>query len=212
MKKTTILLLLISSIFSLVSFGQGTNNDFDFDNTDLEFLFSKLGYGVFKFPVKQSKDQIFDIVVEEYREGELTNRKTVIEMTQEAFKDFGLDAKSYARPKMDSTQLDSVYFHRFYFEKSDSILKVHIKSHGITSPIEFDIKDLSLGDVRARYETKEEIDSIGYIDLYNEKKLLLLFYANKDPDLPLWCPAGLPVDQLKKKFYYTVFVYISELE
>lgn len=208
----SILPFLIFLLIASTSFGQGTNNDFDFDNQDLKFLFSKLGYGVFKFPVKQSRDQIFDIIVEEYRDGQLSSRKTAIEITAEAFKDFGIDAKKYAKPKMDSTMTDSVYFHRFYTERSDSILTVHVNTHGITTPIKFDIKDLSVGNVRARYETKEEIDSLGFMEVSDKKKVLILFYANKDPNKPLWCPAGLPLEEIKKRFYYATFVFIEALK
>ena len=54
-------LLFIGLLFQAPLHAQGTNNDFDFDQTDFEFLFSKMGYGVFKFPISQSKDQIFDV-------------------------------------------------------------------------------------------------------------------------------------------------------
>lgn len=212
MFKTLSLGLII--LFLCVNFGksQGTNNDFDFDNEDFKFLFSKMGYGVFKFPVRQSKEQIFDIVVKEYRNGELTNRQTAIDVTQEAFKDFGIDAKRYARPKMDSTMTDSVYFHRFYVERNDSILTLHTKTHGLSVPIKFDITDLAVGDVRARYETKEEIDDKGFIEVDEGNNVLLLFYANEDHSLPLWCPAGLELEKIREQFYYSVFVYISEVD
>lgn len=211
MRYLKLLFTFLSIALISTSYSQGTNNDFRYDDEDLKFLFEKMGFGTFKFPVKQSKNQIFDIVIEEYREGVLTNRQTAIEITNEAFKDYGLDAKKYAKPIMDSTQVDSTYFHRFYIERSDSLLTLHVKTHGISTPVKFDIKDLFASSFRARYETKEEIDSVGYLNLNGEDKILLLFYANNDPDMPLWCPAGLPIERIKERFYYTVFVYITEL-
>jgi hypothetical protein len=202
----TLLLFLIPKVHA-----QGTNNDFEFDTEDFQFLFSKLGYGVFKFPVKQSKDQIFDIVIEEYEDGKLTQTQTAIETTNKAFEGYGIDAKAYVIPRMDSTQLDSVYFHRFYSEETDTAVTINVKTHGLTVPVKFDVTNLAVGNVRAKYETKEEIDKNGFMEV-EEKKLLLFFYANKDENKPLFCPAGLPKEKIIKQFDYSVFVYITPIE
>ena len=61
-----------------IMLAQGTNNDFSYDDTDLNFLFTKLGFGAFKFPVIQNKQQIVDFRIEEYRGGSLSRSTTVL--------------------------------------------------------------------------------------------------------------------------------------
>ncbi len=194
-----------------ITFAQGTNNDFPYDDTDLNFLFTKLGFGVFKFPVTQNKNQIIDFRVEEYRGGILIQSTTALEVASKALEAFGIDAKAYAVPKMDSLQTDSVYFHRFYTERTDSLLTINVKSHGVSTPIKFDVKDLYVGNVRARFEIKEEIDEKGFLTVGNDK-LLMFFYANNNENEALWCPAGMSKQKVIEQFYYAVFVTIIEDE
>lgn len=201
----TILLIAISSNLH----AQGTNNDFDFDEIDFEVLFAKLGYNVFKFPVQQSKNQLFDIVIEEYRDGELESRQTVLEITNEAFG--GWDLSAYLKPRMSESRTDSVYFHRFYVEQNDSLLTITTKTHGLNTPIKFDVKGLGTANVRARFETKEELAKNGVLKVEDEK-LLLFYYANKSDEEMLSCPAGMSKEQLIKAFHYTVFVHIIPIE
>jgi hypothetical protein len=192
-------------------FAQGINNDFEFDQEDFNYVFKKLGYGVFKFPVRQSKSELFDFVLEEYRDRQLVKRHTVIETAQEAFKVVEVDVKDYMRPKLAEGVTDSVFLHRIYSERKDSTLTLFVKTHGVSSPIEFSVHDLSVGDIRARFEVKEELDAQGFLSV-EDSKWLLFFYANKDPNEPLWCPAGLSKEQIVKQFYFAVFVSIEKLE
>lgn len=63
-KKILLLTFLIFNYF--IIFSQGTNNNFDYDNVDIETITNKLGFCTFKFPVKQSSEQFIDIFIEEY--------------------------------------------------------------------------------------------------------------------------------------------------
>lgn len=205
--------IIISAILLIAVCGsinaQGTNNEFEFDKTDFEMLFEKLGYHVFKFPVQQSKKQLFDIVFEEYRDGELESRVTVLEQTNASFG--GMDLSAYLAPRMSEDRTDSVYFHRLYVERNDSLLTMTTKTHGFTTPIKFEVKDLGVGNVQARHDIKVEIDKNGVLQVEDEK-LLLFYYANKSDEDILSCPAGMSKAQLIKAFHYTVFVSIVPIE
>lgn len=209
--KSLMYTLLLISFMCTNALSQGINNDFDFDRQDFEYLFNKLGYGVFKFPITQSKEEVYDIIVEVYREGQLESKHTAIENAKEAFEDLGIDVLNYVKPDLDDNTTDSVFLHRFYTERKDSLLTINIQTHGLTTPVKLNISDLSSGDVRATYGSKEEIEEDGHMTI-KDKTMLLYFYANKDQDQPLWCPAGLSAEQIAKKFYYAAFVYVDRVK
>jgi hypothetical protein len=182
---------ILSASISL--FSQGTNNDYKYDEQDFGILFTELGFSTFKFPIKQNTVQIYDFVIEEFKNGELLNSKSVIEDTKEQFKQYGLDPINYFQAKKDS-----VYFHRFYFHKTDTSIKIIIKTHGVTSLANIKIPGKPLFDLRALYEIKTEIDSLGFIEINKPKDVLFL-----------WCPAGMPRETVIKKFYYVLFISVK---
>jgi hypothetical protein len=59
--------LLISTII----FAQGTNNDFSLDDEDLKYVFKELGFESYKFPIQQSASVLYDIIVEEFKDGKI---------------------------------------------------------------------------------------------------------------------------------------------
>ncbi|MEO1438527.1 MAG: hypothetical protein AAFV80_23510, partial [Bacteroidota bacterium] len=132
--------LLFCFVLSILSIAQGTNNDFDYDQEDLSLLFDELGYSVFKFPVLQQRNEILDVVIEEYRNGELSDTRTAITEANAQFEPIGVDILPYVRPRMDSLQTDSVYLSRFYFHQSDTSLTVKVVTQGLTIPLEFEAK------------------------------------------------------------------------
>ena len=201
--------LFVCSLFFINGIcAQSTNNDFDYDQEDLRFIFSKLGFHAMKFPIKQQKEEVLDVVIEEYRGGNLISTKTAIGITNEQFKDYGIDAVGYATPKMKEGQKDSVYWHRIYAQNTDTLLTINVKTHGITVPMEFDVSDLTVANIRAVYETKEDIDKNSYLTVTGRRNLAF-FYANNNPDQALFCPAGMPKENVIKSFYYAVFVSIE---
>jgi hypothetical protein len=194
--------LLISTII----FAQGTNNDFSLDDEDLKYVFKELGFESYKFPIQQSASVLYDIIVEEFKDGKLLNSSSTIEGMKDTFKDFGLDATTYFRPSTDST-----FFHRFYIHSNDTLLKLMVKSHGASYPYKFALTDVSNHSSRALFSTKEEIDSLGYLRI-SEPKNIMFIYANSldEKDKPLWCPAGLPKEKLIQQFYYVIYITIQE--
>lgn len=195
--------------FLVSAFGQGTNNDFDYDQADFNMLFKEMGFSVFKFPVKQERNEILDIVIEEYRNGSLHESQSAIAKAKKQFEDIGVDILPYVRPKMSENQTDSIYLTRFYFEKQDTSLSVKFSSHGLSMPLDFEVANLNVGSVRARFSTKEAIDEHGYLQVDGEETLIY-FYGNLEEDKTLWCPAGLSKEQLIKKFDYVVFVDLRD--
>jgi hypothetical protein len=186
-------------------FSQGTNNDFDYDEKDLNIIFSELGFTTFKYPIRQDTNQIFDFVIEEFKNGDLISSRSIIDYTKDQFKKYGLDPINYFQVKKDS-----VYLHRFYFIKRDTALIIKVNTHGVTALQNIKTLGQATFDLRTQFEIKTEIDSLGYIECDKQKDLLFL-YANAPNDKePLWCPAGMPREMVIKKFYYVLFVSIKK--
>ena len=187
------------------AYSQGTNNDFDFDKEDLSFIFSKLGYTAFKFPIKQKSNEYIDFVIEEYIDGKLSKRNSLVQTSKKAFSDLGIDPLKYIKPAMDSLQEDSIYLHRFYIQKSDTIIEINIKTHGLSSPFKYNIAQLGRSNVRATNAINEEIKKKEYLNIMGEK-ILIFCYANKKGDEVLWCPSGLPKEMIIDRYYYCLFI------
>lgn len=204
--------ILILLFISFTSFSQGTNNDFEYDKQDFNLITKELGFYTFKFPVKQAKDQLFDIVVEEFENGKLLKTISIIDDTKDEFKNIGLDPTDYFKPKNTD---DSVFTHRIYFHQIDTLMRAKIKIHGIESKQDFSFKTKSTFDLRALYSTKTEIDSFGYISVKGSETVPLMFlYANSadNKDGALFCPAGAPKDKLIQHFYYVIYISVKEYE
>ena len=192
--------LILSGLFLLSTlslYAQGTNNNYDYDKEDLNNIFNELGIKTFKFPIHQRADQFLNIVVEEYENKKLLKKISVIDDVRQTFGKIGIEGLSYFKPAADS-----VYFHRFYFFKKDSTLKMQIRAHGISQPLHFQLSGKSL------YSINTYNDDNGPVD---EPKILLYLYANsiEEKDKPLWCPNGLSKEQLLERFYYFIFVTIE---
>lgn len=205
----TLKLIGIVLSFTINLYSQGMNNNLDYDKEDLNIIFKELGISTFKFPVKQSSDQIMDIVLEEYENKELINRISIIDETQKSFEAIGIDALSYFKPKADS-----VYLHRFYFIKGDSIVKVRIKTHGIQTFKEFSLKGKSLFDINTHADVSTVLKDDDYLEFNNIPEVLVYLYANssEEKDKPLWCSNGLSKQELLEQFHYFIFVSVQPYE
>jgi hypothetical protein len=183
---------------------QGTNNNFEYDNTDMNVIFKELGITTFKFPIKQTTDQMLNIVIEEYEDKKILNSISIIDDAKNIFGSIGIDADTYFRPKKDS-----VYFHRFYFIEKDSIIKIRTKTHGFENSKSFSLIGKSTFSFNAFSNFKSENDK-NYLEI-DEPEILVYMYANSsnDKDKPLWCPSGLSKEQLLDRFYYFIFISVE---
>ena len=206
MKMKAIKLILILLFFTPDLFAQGTNNDFDYDKEDLNVIFKELGISTFKFPIKQTPDQLLNIIIEEYENKELIKKISVIEDVKSAFEQYGMDGLSYFKP-----ETDSVYFHRFYFFKDDSTVKIRVKTHRTELEKKFSFEGKSLYGINTNGDTGSELRNNPYIEIGDEPEILLYLYANsaEEKDKPLWCPNGLSKEQLLENFYYFIFITIE---
>ena len=203
--KTNAQILLFIFFTSKLVLSQGTNNDFEYDEKDFNLLFNELGITTFKFPIQQKANQVLDFVVEEYIEGELISAKSVIEYTKDQFKQYGLDPISYFQAKMDT-----IYLHRFYFIKKDTSLEIKVNTHGVTAKQTINTLGKSTYDLRAQFEIKTEIDSLGYVEGNKPKDILFLYANAPESKEPLWCPAGMPRDIVIEKFYHVIFITVKD--
>jgi hypothetical protein len=203
--KTKSLFLLLILFTSKFLFGQGTNNDFKYDEKDFNNLFNELGITTFKFPIKQNTNQVLDFAIEEYINGKLISAKSIIDYTKDQFKQYGLDPINYFKAKKDS-----IYLHRFYFIKRDTSLEIKVNTQGVTAKHTINTLGKSTYDLRAQFEIKSEIDSLGYLEGNKSKDLLFLYANAPESKEPLWCPAGMPRDIVIKKFYHVIFITVKD--
>ena len=202
----TLKLIGILLIFSFTLYSQGTNNNFNYDKEDLNVIFKELGISTFKYPIKQSPDQLVNFIIEEYENKELIKKISVIDDTKQAFGKIGVDGLSYFKaPK------DSVNFHRFYFFKNDSAIKIRVKTHGIETTKDFSFKGKSLYSINTNNDTGSELRNNQDIEIEDKPEILLYLYANSVAEKvkPLWCPNGLSKEQLLERFYYFIFITIE---
>ena len=193
-------------VFAFQLNAQGTNNNFDYDKDDFNVIFKELGITTFKFPIKQGTDQLLNIVLEEYENKELIKKVSVIDDVKQSFGQIGINGLSYFKPENDST-----YFHRFYFFKNDSTMKIRMKTHGIELEKVFNFEGKSLYSINTDGSIGDELRKNQYIAFKNENSILLYLYANSlnEKDKPLWCPNGLSKEQLLERFYYFVFISVE---
>jgi len=202
---TITLLLFVSGL----AFSQGINNDFDYDKEDLNFIFNKLGFNTFKLPIKQEQNKYLDFVIEEYRNGKLVQKISLIDSIKVSLsKWYGDETMNFFKPELDSLKKDSIYFHRFYFHNKDSILDLSIKTHKITKLLKFNIDDLGLVSVRAIYAINEEIKKNGFIQVDTGKVILFLYANNKNKQI-LLCPSGLDKKTLIDRYDYCLFIIVK---
>jgi len=208
MKKISLMFASVALIIlsPLIGQSQGLNNNYDYAREDLNMLFTQMGFSTFKFPIKQDTTQLCDFIIEEFINGKAVSKKTLVSLAKEKFQPYGIDYKKYFKPKKDS-----IYFHRFYFFKKDTALVVRVKTQGYSTNVKLENANTSLYDLRARWNIKEETDSLGFIQLNGEKDLLFLYANSKDnKEEPLWCPSGLPKKEILKRYYYVAFISTKE--
>jgi hypothetical protein len=183
---------------------QGSNNNFDYDREDFNVIFKELGITTFKFPIKQSTNQLLNIVIEEYEDKKMLNSISVIDEAKSLFGQIEYDATTFFKP-----EADSIYFHRFYFVVKDSTVKVRVKSHGFEFPKEFSLSGKSSFSFNAFRNFKSE-NNITYLEA-DKPEVLVFLYANSlnEKNKPLLCPSGLSKEQLLERFYYFIFVSVE---
>ena len=118
--------ILISLFFVLhQNFGQGLNNNYQFDDEDLKNVLSLQGINVFKFPFCLNKGEYVSISYCIYENGIEKERCDLIE-----------DLQIETGFKIDHhlSRRDTTIFHRFYFlNQGDSVLNIRIVAPGITT-------------------------------------------------------------------------------
>src|SRR4051812_16587403 len=89
------ILMLFCLALQILVLGQGANNEFKYDQTDLNFLFKQSKIEVFKFPFRSKKDTCLNVIIEEFISGKKTKTinfydqiKPVVDMMDEPFANF----------------------------------------------------------------------------------------------------------------------------
>jgi hypothetical protein len=197
-------LICLFLVVAIKLHAQGSNNNFDYDRDDFNMIFKELGISTFKFPVKQDSSQLLNIVLEEYEDKKLLNTISIIDDAKSIFGKIGYNAITFFE-----VEKDSIYFHRFYFVKKDSILRIRIKTHGFEVYKDFSLSGKSAFSFNALADFKSE-DGRKYLEI-DKSEIIMFMYANssEEKDKPLFCPNGLTKEQLLERFHYFIFVSVE---
>ena len=193
-----IFLTILTIVFSHTLFGQGFNNDQEYDKADLDFLFAKSGIEVFKFSFLSKLDSGLNIKIEEYTNHKLTRKidfynelKPIIAMGDEPL--------SFTFPKLSDSIKQTI---RFYLTKTKDKLTATVKTDKIQTQYKFSLKEIKLTQTRA-------FDSIP--QLINSKQPLFVFYGTKTGNM-ISCPGDDPVEKIAKTYDYVVAFYADILK
>ena len=198
MKK--ILFMLLSLLFiSNQSFGQGLNNNYQFDDEDLKNVLNMQGINVFKFPFDLNKGEYISLSYCVYENGLEKERCNLIE-------DFQIDAGIKINHHLSSR--DTTAFHRFYFiNQGDSTLNIRIVSPGISTNKKINISKIKLGDFTASLEIKDDLpkrkDILSFYALYPESE------KHRESGGFLECATGLSVEELIASYDF-VLIFFAE--
>ena len=198
MKK--ILFILINLFFCLnQNFGQGLNNNYQFDNDDLKNVLNLQGINVFKYPFYLNKGEYISLSYRIYEDGCEKEHRNLIE-------DFQIETDIKIDHHLSGR--DTTVFHRFYFmNQGDSVLNIRIVAPGISTNKKINISKIKLGDFTASLDIKENLP---------EKKDILSFYAlysdsekYRKSEGFLECATGLSPEKLIANYDF-VLIFFAE--
>ena len=197
------ILFILTSLFfiSHQSFGQGLNNNYQFDDDDLKNVLKLQGINVFKFPFYLNKGEYISLSYCIYENGIEKERCNLIE-------DFQIEAGF----KIDHhlSRQDTTIFHRLYFlNQGDSILNTRIIVPGITANKKIDISKIELSNFTASLDIKENLP---------EKRDILSFYAlfpesekYRKSGGSLECATGLSPNELIEKYDFVLILFAEKI-
>jgi hypothetical protein len=200
MKKVLLILITIFFIQN-IGFGQGLNNNYEFDNEDLKNIFNLQGINIFKFPFELNIGEYISLSYYIYENGVEKERCNLIE-------DFQIEADM--RINQQLSRRDTTVFHRFYFlNQGDSVLNIRIVTPGISTNKKINISKIELGDFTASLDIKESLPA---------KKDILSFYAlfhdsekYRKSEGFLSCATGLSPEALIANYDFVVIFFAERI-
>jgi hypothetical protein len=146
-KKVIFIWINLFLIFS-TCFGQGLNNDYQFDNEDLKNIFKLQGIDVFKFPFELKKGEYISLSYCIYENGIEKERCNLIEDFQIEI-GFTIDHHLSRR--------DTTVFHRIYFMVQEDTLNIQVVVPGISMNRKVDISKVEFSDCTASLNINEKL-------------------------------------------------------
>lgn len=188
------------SLSSLLTFGQGINNEYKVDSEDLVNIFKEQGINVFKFPFELLKGEYISISYEIYEYGKLIERKNVIE-------DFQTENELQFNHHL--CRKDTTLFHRFYFFTEKDSLKMKEVLPGFTTFQKIDISSVGISDFAARTDIDASLPT---------KREIMFYYAlfensdkMKDNESWLTCPTGKSNDTLIESYDLLILFFAERI-
>jgi len=200
MKK--IVFILINLFFILhQNFGQGLNNNYQFDDEDLKNVLYLQGINVFKFPFYLNKGEYISLSYCIYENGIEKERCDFIE-------DFQIEREF--RIDHHLSRQDTTVFHRFYFlNQGDSVLNIRIVAPGITTKKKIDISKIELSDFTASLDINENLpekkDILSFYALFSESEKYEKSYGF------LECATGLSPNELIVKYDFVLIFFAEKI-
>lgn len=179
--------------------GQGLNNAYKIDQTDIKNSFDLLGIHPFKFPLtKQTKRYAINYIVEEYTDSVLVNTidfsKTLSKLPKE------LAAHAFA-----STWAKDPWLRLYWFDKSDSKIQLKLAADEMEQLLEFDFNTNLYGNTNYR-----AFDFKGFS--INKKVPIVVRYSNKKGGDFMHCPLDAAPSTIPKMYSKVYIVYVHLLD
>ena len=194
--KGIITLVNLFFIFNLC-FGQGLNNDYQFDNEDLTNIFKMQGIHVFKFPFQLDKGEYISLSYYIYENEIEKERCDILEDIQIGL---GLTMDHHL------SRRDTTAFHRIYFMTQDDSLNIKVVVPGFSIERKIDISKVESSGCTASLNIDEKLP---------DKRDILSFYAyfhdsDKYQEYGFTrCPTGLPTEKMIE-YYDFALIFFAE--
>lgn len=194
---STKILLFIFAATILRSVAQGFNNEQEYDQQDLAFLFKTSGIEVFKFPFKSNGGAGLNIIIEEYSQGKLIKNHNVYKDIKPMMALLD-EPETYNFPPLTDSVAQTL---RFYVSTSKREVSIHAKTSKIEIQYNFESKRIKLKKTRA----------FDYIpEMISKKQPLFVFYGTRQKNL-LSCPGDASVEAVTKMYEYVIVAYADLL-
>lgn len=188
MKKSLFLFSL--SILPLFTFGQGLNNNYTYDQTDISKLFEMNHMEVYKFKIPYRADSNgYNIVFYYYQKGKLVDSFNYLNKIKEQIPDY----RQFAL----LTQKTGDNLLRFYIKEDTNQTSLEVELNGATNSYVFPLHEKTMGS-RAMISNSDLIDK--------KTRILTVYGINNDGIMH--CAMEDSDEKLKKRMDGLIVIYL----
>lgn len=197
--KQFLLPILFLSI-SIITFGQGLNNNYKVDSKDLVNIFDQQGIHVFKFPFRVKKGEYIELSYEVYEQGEKI-------MSREIIKDFQKENGVKFNHHL-SRRYKTRSFHRLYFiEEGDSLI-IREDFPGVTLRQKINVskvEHLGFNSAKIRKNVSKKREIMWIHGLYENSDI------HKSTKGMLRCSTGFTKDKIIESYDFVILFFAERI-